>query len=267
MVEGELQVGGRTAHHHVGALGCPSVQLPALDGDPVVFDGHHPARSDVRALQGHGPPRPPARSVAARDEHVEHLVDAVLGQIRGDGCTGAARGLGVVAVHGQLVRAATGDEPGRVVGVEPGPHLGAGRGGVELLDEMPGQRRHPGAQFVAPGRLGERGLRPPGALAQHMAPEPAELADVDGEIGDLPTFAGRHEIIGRGIFDGHGQGLALGPDRFDEGGVVHRPNVPRCRPVRWGQPLALARSRRAITLRARVSSAPSKIERTRASTK
>ena len=49
-----------------------------------------------------------------------------------------------------------------------------------------------------------------------MAPESAELTDMDGEVGDLPPFAGGDEIIGRRILEGDDQRLPLHPDRFDE---------------------------------------------------
>ncbi len=222
MVQGELEIGYRPVD---GQIACR--RLLARPGPDHVYPVglHHdrPAHRRVGAAQRQGAARPLAGPVAGGDQGPEDLVDAVCGQVGRDRPAGAVGRLGVVAVHGELMGASPGHEPGGVVGGEPGPDLGRLRGGLELADKMAVELAQPREEGGTLGRIGVRGEGTPRTLTEHMGPEPAECPEVNDEVLDRPVLTGGNRGVGVRVGFEHGHHRrALGPHGVDQRVVVHR---------------------------------------------
>ena len=145
-------------------------------------------------------------------EHAEDLLYPVRRQRRLDGSGVPTGALDVEAVHGELVGAAATHEPGRPIVLLPGPHLRVRGRRLQHGHQARSHFREPRRQIVARRRVTVRGLLRARAFAQHVSPEPGELAQVPGEVGQRPVRAGGHPHVEGPAPERVGDDRDLAPD-------------------------------------------------------
>jgi len=164
-----------------------AVEVPQLHPDPVVGVGD--VDPDVVGERGEvAPGRAPAV------HHVEHLVDAVGGQVDRERRERVGGQLGVAAVDERLVGLAAQDEGDVLVLGVPGPRLvgrvGHGQGvdqrGVMLVEE----RQQPGVVAGALGLGVVVGAL--GSVGDHPGPPVLHVAEVPEQVVGTPVRARRH---------------------------------------------------------------------------
>src|SRR5438067_2277071 len=129
-------------------------------------------------------------------------------------------------MDGEFVGTPSGRESRRLVLIAPRPHRGGRRGGPKLLDQVAAGLDVPvGDGVVVGGDVGVRGFRSPGALAQDVRPQRAELTDVLGEVAQRPVGTRRHQCAHVAVSQRLDDRADLALDRVHVLVVLHRRTV------------------------------------------